>query len=750
MAKAEELIADVSFKDALGERYLAYALSTITSRSLPDVRDGLKPVHRRLLYAMMQLRLNPNTGYKKCARVVGDVIGKYHPHGDVAVYDTMVRLAQNFAVRYPLVDGQGNFGSIDGDNAAAMRYTEARLTEIAMTLMEGLDQNTVDFRDTYDGEDSEPIVMPAGFPNLLANGSEGIAVGMATSIPPHNVGEICDALLYITKVIRDKGMEAVANIKIETLLERVKGPDFPTGGIIVEYFEHLAKVYTEGRGSIRVRAKWEKEILSHGLYQIVVTEIPYQVQKSKLIEKIADLYRNKKLPLLGNISDESAEDIRVVLEPKSRSVDPEMLMESLFRITDLETRFNMNLNVLRADGVPQVMNLRELLQAYLDHRHEVLVRRSNFRLDQIARRLEILEGMLICYLNLDEVIRIIREEDDAKGELMRVFELTEMQVEAILNTRLRQLRKLEEMEIKREHKELKEEQKALKALLKDENMRWERIGDEIKDIKKRFGSGPLGDRRSDFADAPDPMKVISIEAFVEKEPITVVCSQMGWIRAFKGHYDDLPDLKFKEGDGPGFQLKAKTTDKLIVFGSDGRFYTIGCDKLPPGKGHGEPIRLMIDLEQKDKVVDMLVHTPGETNRKLLVASSQAKGFIVDEEEVIAQTKNGKQILNPGEKSRAIACLVVDGDHVATIGTNRKLLVFPLDQVPPMKRGQGVTLQKFKDAELADIKIFKMADGLSWKVGDRVRTETDMSPWLGTRAGAGKLPPVGFPRSNVFG
>lgn len=742
MAKAQtpETIQDVSFKDALGERYLAYAMSTITSRSLPDVRDGLKPVHRRLLYAMMQLRLDPKSGYKKCARVVGDVIGKYHPHGDTAVYDTMVRLAQSFAVRYPLVDGQGNFGSIDGDNAAAMRYTEARLTDVAMALMEHLDADTVDFRPTYDGEEHEPLVMPAGFPNLLANGSEGIAVGMATSIPPHNVAEVCEALLYLIKS---------PNAKIETLLERMPGPDFPTGGIIVEYFEHLVKVYSEGRGSIRLRAKWEKENLSHGLYQIVITEIPYQVQKSKLIEKIAELFRNKKLPLLANIVDESAEDIRVVLEPKSRQVDAELLMESLFRITDLEIRFNLNMNVLRADGVPQVMDLRQVLQSFLDHRHEVLLRRTNFRLGKIASRIEILEGLLTCYLNLDEVIRIIREEDEAKQQLMKTFDLTENQVEAILNMRLRQLRKLEEVEIKREHKELKAEEKLLKALLKDEGLRWETISDEIKTIKKQFGANTeLGRRRSDFADAPDPAKIISIEAFVEKEPITIVSSKLGWIRAFKGHFDDLPDLKFKEGDGPAFQLKAKTTDKLIVFGSDGRFYTIGCDRLPPGKGHGEPIRLMIELDQKEEPIVMLVHTPGETNRKLLVASTQAKGFIVEEKDVIAQTKGGKQVLNVGD-GRALACVVAEGDHVATIGTNRKLLVFPLAQVPPMQRGQGVTLQKFKDAELADVKIFSLAEGLSWRVGDRTRLEEDMKPWLGTRAGAGKLPPVGFPRTNKF-
>jgi len=733
-----ETIVDVSFKDAISERYLAYALSTITSRSLPDVRDGLKPVHRRLLYAMLQLKLNPNTGFKKCARVVGDVIGKYHPHGDTAVYDTMVRLAQAFAVRYPLVDGQGNFGSIDGDNAAAMRYTEARLTEVAMALMEGIDADTVDFRPTYDGEEQEPIVMPAGLPNLLANGSEGIAVGMATSIPPHNLGEICDALLYLIKS---------PNAAIDTLMARMPAPDFPTGGVIVESPANLLKAYSEGRGGVRMRAKWHKEPMKHGMYQIIITEIPYQVQKSKLIEKIAELWRAKKLPLLANIMDESAEDIRIVLEPKNRMVEAEILMESLFKVTDLESRFSMNMNVLRADGVPQVMNLRELLQAYLDHRMDVLQRRTQYRLDKIARRLEILEGLLICYLNLDEVIRIIREEDEPKQEMMKVFGLTDMQAESILNMRLRQLRKLEEMEIRKEHKELKAEQKELQALLQDEDGRWKRISDEVKDIKKRFGQATeLGKRRTELGDVPDPSLQISPEAFIEKEPITIVCSKLGWVRAFKGHFDEIPDLKFKEGDEAAFQLKAKTTDKLLVFGEDGRFYTIGCDKLPGAKGQGEPIRLMIGLEQKDAPLMIKVAEP---KKKLLVASEQGKGFIVTEEEVMAQTKGGKQILNPG-KGKARVCVPVEGDHVAVIGTGRKLLVFPLDQIPDMKRGQGVTLQKYKGGTLSDAKTFTLAEGLSWQMGSKVRLEEDMTPWLGNRAGTGKLPPVGFPRSNVFG
>ncbi len=736
-APSEGEIHDIAFKDALGERYLAYAMSTITARSLPDVRDGLKPVHRRLLYAMLQLRLDPKSGYKKCARVVGDVIGKYHPHGDSAVYDTMVRLAQNFAVRYPLVDGQGNFGSVDGDNAAAMRYTEARLTDVAMALMEGMDADTVDFRPTYDGEDSEPVVMPAGFPNLLANGSEGIAVGMATSIPPHNVAEMCDALTYLIKS---------PNAGIDTLLARMPGPDFPTGGIIAEPQENILKAYTEGKGSFRIRACWEKEELSHGMYQIIITEIPYQVQKSKLIEKIADLFRAKKLPLLANIRDESAEEIRIVLEPKNRSVDAEVLMESLFKVTDLESRFNMNLNVLTADNVPRVLNLREVLQSYLDHRQVVLQRRSAYRLEKIAHRLEILDGLLIAYLNLDEVIRIIREEDEPKPLMMKKWGLTDLQVESILNMRLRQLRKLEEVEIKKEHKALKAEQKALKALLKDEALQWEHIGEEIKALKKQFGKNTeLGARRTEFGDAPDPAKVISIEAFVEKEPITVVCSKLGWIRAFKGH-SDLGDVKFKDGDEARFQLKAKTTDKLIVFGTNGRFYTLSCANLPTAKGHGEPIRLMVDLEQSEDIVEMFVHEP---ERQLLLASTIGKGFIVEEADVVAQTKNGKQVLNPG-KGKACLCVPADGDHIAVIGTNRKLLVFPIDQVPPMKRGQGVGFQKYKDAKLSDAKCFNMAEGLSWQIGDRTRLEEDMSPWLGNRAGAGKLPPVGFPRSNKFG
>lgn len=734
----QDTIKNVAFKDALSERYLAYALSTITARSLPDVRDGLKPVHRRLLYAMLQLKLDPDSGYKKCARVVGDVIGKYHPHGDSAVYDTLVRLAQTFAVRYPLVDGQGNFGSVDGDNAAAMRYTEARLTEMAMVLLEGIDADTVDFRSTYDGEDQEPIVLPASVPNLLANGSEGIAVGMATSIPPHNVGELCEGLLLLLRK---------PTASVEELLEVIPGPDFPTGGVIAENPLVIRQAYETGRGSIRVRARWEKEVLSHGLYQIVITEIPYQVPKSRLIENIAELFRNKKLPLLGNIRDESAETMRVVLEPKSRTVDPEMLMESLFKVTDLQTRFGVNLNVLTAKGMPHVLNLKQLLEAFLEHRFEVLARRSRFRLSKIADRLEVLGGLLVAYLNIDEVIRIIREEDEPKPVMMKKWKLSDRQVEAILNMRLRSLRKLEEIEIKREQDALLLEQESLQKILDDEKEARKVIRAEIKESQKRFGGDDeLGRRRTDFTGAPSAVE-ISIEAFIEKEPITVVYSKMGWIRAFKGHFDSFDDLKFKEGDELSAILKARTTDKILFFASNGRFYTLTGDRLPRGKGYGEPLRLMIDLPNEDDIVEMHVYEGG---RKMLVASELGKGFLVEEESVVASTRGGKQVLTLPEKTRAVVCqLVQDEDMVAAIGTHRKLLVFPLSQLPSMTKGQGVQLIKLKDARLSDAKVFKKEEGLSWQIGERVRTELDVSPWLADRATQGKLPPVGFPRTNKF-
>ncbi|AVM73667.1 DNA topoisomerase IV subunit A [Magnetospirillum gryphiswaldense] len=731
-------IRDTSLSEALGERYLAYAMSTIVSRSLPDVRDGLKPVHRRLLFAMRQLKLDPEGGFKKCARVVGDVIGKYHPHGDMSVYDAMVRLAQDFAVRYPLVEGQGNFGNIDGDNAAAMRYTEAKLTAVAAALMENLDDDTVDFRPTYDGSEEEPVVMPAAFPNLLANGAAGIAVGMATNIPPHNVGEICNALTHLI---------AAPDCPVDDLVRHMPGPDFPTGGVLVESQASIHEAYRSGRGSFRLRAKWEVEKLSHGLYQIIVTEIPYQVQKSKVIEKIAELLNEKKLPLLADIRDESAEDVRVVLEPRNRTVEAEMLMEQLFRQTDLEVRVSLNMNVLDRDAVPSVMNLKQVLQAFLDHRMEVLERRSRFRLDKIERRLEVLEGYLVAYLNLDEVIRIIREEDEPKAVMMRTFGLTEVQTEAILNMRLRSLRKLEEFEIRKEHDQLSAEKSDLEALLADESRRWSTIAAQVAATRKAFGPGtPLGDRRTQLADAPSAV-VVPIEAFVEREPITLLLSEKGWIRAMKGHVDQLDGVKFKEGDQLKLALKAETTDKLLVFTSDGRFYTIGGDKLPSGRGFGEPLRLMIDMANDAEVLCVFAHKPG---RKLLLSSSGGRGFIVEEAEVLAQTKAGKMVLNLGDEGeKAAFCLPAEGDAVAIIGDNRKLLVFMAEEIPVMARGRGVLLQKYRDGGVADIKVFTLADGLSWKSGERTRTEQDLTPWLGKRASVGRLPPTGFPRANKF-
>lgn len=727
-----ETIQPIEFTEALSERYLAYALSTIMARSLPDVRDGLKPVHRRLLYAMMQLKLDPKSGFKKCARVVGDVIGKYHPHGDVAVYDTMVRLAQSFSMRYPLVEGQGNFGSIDGDNPAAMRYTEARLTDVALALMADMDMDTVDFRPTYDGSEEEPVVLPSAFPNLLANGAEGIAVGMATSIPPHNLNEICDALLYLIKQ---------PNARVETLCNHLLGPDFPTGGVLVEPRESILHSYETGRGSFRLRARWHREELTHGQYQIIITEIPYMVAKSRLMEKMAEAYREKKLALLGDIRDESAEDIRIVLEPKSKNVDAGMLMESLFKLTDLETRISLNLNVLDAGNAPRVMNIREVLQQFLDHRQVVLVRRSKFRLAKIDHRLEVLEGFLIAYLNIDAIIKIIRNEDEPKPVMMKRFKLSDVQAEAILNMRLRSLRKLEEVELKKEHAALKAEKALLHALLKSEDKRWEAIAGEIKDIKKRLGDK----RRTELADAP-AVSTVSIEAFVEKEPITILCSKMGWIKTMKGHLDD-PESKYKEGDEARFVLKAQTTDKLVIFATDGKFYTLGCDKLPAGRGFGEPVRIMVDLGEEQDIATLFIYQP---EAKVLVASTEGKGFLVDAPDILAEKRTGKQILDVREGERALKAQLVTGDMVAAIGTNRKLLVFGLDELPIMKRGQGVFLQKYKDAKLSDVKCFASAEGLSWNLGDRIRTENNILEWRGARASAGKLPPVGFPKDNRFG
>lgn len=730
-------IRPIPLIQALGERYLSYALSTIMSRSLPDVRDGLKPVHRRLLFAMQQLKLDPASGFKKCARVVGDVIGKYHPHGDVAVYDALVRLAQEFAQRYRLVDGQGNFGSIDGDNAAAMRYTEARLTEVAQALLEGIDEDAVDFRATYDGEGAEPIVLPATFPNLLANGASGIAVGMATSIPPHNAGEVCQALLHLIKFSR---------ATVAKLAEFIPGPDFPTGGVLVEPRESVIEAYATGRGSFRLRARWEAEKLELGQYQIIVTEIPYQVQKSRLIEKIAELLTAKKLALLADVRDESAEDVRIVLEPKSRNVDPKVLMESLFRQTELEVRVALNMNVLDATNTPHVMGLREVLQAFLDHRHEVLKRRTRFRLANIERRLEMLDGYLVAYLNLDAVIKIIRQEEEPKPVLMKRFRLSDAQAEAILNMRLRALRKLEEVEIRREHESLGAERKELDRLLKDEDRRWRKIGEEIAEMRKRFGEkSEIGKRRTEIAEAPAPV-VVPIEALIEREPLTIVCSAKGWIRAFKGHNEDLSEIRYKEGDGPKFSLKAESTDRLIVLATNGRFYTVAIDRLPRARGDGEPLKLMLELGNEVDIVQPFIHKPG---RKLLVAASDGRGFIVAEDEVLAQTRAGKQVLNVSAGVEARACSAVEGDTVAVLGENRKLILFKVDEIPTMARGRGVILQRYKEGGLADIKTFNFIDGLSWRSGQGVRTETNLRDWLGARGQSGRLPPAGFPRANRF-
>ena len=740
-------IVEAPFAKALSDRYLSYALSTIMSRSLPDVRDGLKPVHRRLLYAMQLLKLDPKAGFKKCARVVGDVIGKYHPHGDQSVYDALVRLAQDFSVRYPLIDGQGNFGNIDGDNAAAMRYTEARLTEVAKALMEGLDEDSVDFRTTYDGEEREPTVLPANFPNLLANGAQGIAVGMATSIPPHNVAEICDALIALIEL--RLGERSYMNTA--QLVSRIPGPDFPTGGIIVETQENIIQAYETGKGSVRLRARWEKEEEARGLYHVVVTEIPYMVQKSKLIEKIADLIADKKLPILADVRDESDENIRLVLEPKNRNVDPAILMESLFKLTDLETRISINMNVLDKDQTPRVMSLKEVLEAFLDHRQDVLVRRSKHRLAKIEHRMEILGGYLIAYLNLDEVIRIIREEDHPKEELIKAFKLTDVQAEAILNMRLRSLRKLEEMEIRNEYDALKEEKTELEALLSSDEKQWRSIMEDTKEMKKLHGKNTaLGKRRSDFQDAPE-IEDVPLEAMIEKEPITVICSQKGWVRAMKGHVSPEEEIKFKDGDGPKFRFHAYTTDKLLAFATNGKFFTIGADKLPGGRGHGEPMRLMIDLDASEDFVAFLPYVAGQ---RVMVASTAGRGFVAETDNLIASTRGGKQVMNvKGDiKAHSAKPITEDHDAVAVLGDNRKMLIFKLEELPTMNRGQGVLLQRYKDGGMSDYKLFKEEDGISWTMGGdsgRVRTETDLLPWLGKRGNAGRLVPRGFPQRKSF-
>ena len=731
----------VNLRTALEERYLAYALSTIMNRALPDVRDGLKPVHRRLMHAMREMKLNPAEGYRKCAAIVGEVMGKFHPHGDQSIYDALVRLAQEFSVRYPLVDGQGNFGNIDGDNPAAMRYTEAKLTPIGALLLDGIDENTVDFRANYDGREQEPVVLPAAFPNLLANGSSGIAVGMATSIPPHNLDELCNAALHLIKH---------PNASIEKLVELIPGPDFPTGGVMVEGRASILEAYKTGRGGFRLRAKWHKEDTGRGGYLIVITQIPYGVQKSKLVEKLADLVVTKKLPLVEDVRDESAEDVRLVLEPKSRTVDPILLMESVFRSSELETRFPLNMNVLSRGQVPNVLSLKDVLTEWLDHRKQVLIRRTNFRLEKIAHRLEVLDGLLIAFLNLDEVIRIVRYGDDPKAELMAAFKLSEVQADAILNMRLRALNKLEELEIRREHDELTREQGELQALLKSDDKIWDRISEEIKKVKAQFGKTTVvGKRRTTFADAPD-VDIDMEELLAEKEPVTIVLSEKGWIRSLKGHLDDLTGVQFKQGDELKRALKAQSTDKLLLFASNGKFFTLQCGQLPGGRGHGEPVRLMIDLEENHTIVDAFVHQPG---RKLLVASTAANGFVVPEEEVVAMTRKGKQVLNLTEPEEAVVCVPVDGDHVAVIGENRKLLVFPLSEVNEMARGKGVRLQKYKDGGIADARVFAKKEGLTWldAAGRSFQLSWgELKEWVGERAQAGANAPKGFPRSNKFG
>ncbi|MGB4825879.1 MAG: DNA topoisomerase IV subunit A [Paracoccaceae bacterium] len=745
---------------AIGERYLTYALSTIMHRALPDARDGLKPVHRRILYAMRELRLSATGAFRKSAKISGDVMGNYHPHGDAAIYDAMARLAQDFNVRYPLVDGQGNFGNIDGDNPAASRYTEARLTAIAETLMEGLAENSVDFRPNYDGTLEEPVVMPAAFPNLLANGSSGIAVGMATNIPPHNLDELiqgCHAML--------KDPE----ISTADLVAHIPGPDFPTGGVMIEPREAILEAYETGRGSFRTRAKWQVEDLGRGTWQIVVTEIPYQVAKSKLIEKLAEVIQLKKVPLLADVRDESAEDVRIVLEPRARTVDPEMLMQTLFRNSDLETRFSLNMNVLIDGRVPKVCGLREVLRAFLDHRRDVLRRRSEHRIEKIDHRLEVLEGFIIAYLNLDRVIDIIRYDEDPKAALMRETwgkdhvratsekdyrspgpaegELTEVQAEAILNMRLRSLRKLEEMELRAERDTLMAERAGLADLLESDRLQWRKVGEELEDIRKKFGKGsPGGDRRTRFAEA-GVVEEVPFEAMIEREPITVICSKMGWIRALKGHVDLGPEQKYKDGDGPRFAFHAETTDKILLVAENGRFYTLIGANLPGGRGMGEPVRLMIDLPNDTGITDLILFRPGA---RYLVASTAGDGFIVPADELVAQTRSGKQVLTVKDGVKAALCRSLRGDSVAVVGENRKMLVFPLTELPEMARGKGVRLQKYKDGGLSDAITFTAADGLSWKdPAGRTRLETDLAEWLGARASAGKMAPRGFPRDNRF-
>jgi topoisomerase-4 subunit A len=734
LTDVEDSFAAIDFASALSERYLAYALSTITSRSLPDVRDGLKPVHRRLLYAMRQLKLDPDQSFKKSARVVGDVIGKYHPHGDSAIYDAMVRLAQDFAMRYPLVDGQGNFGNIDGDNAAAMRYTEARLTQVSRLLLAGIDENAVDFRQTYDGESEEPVLLPAGFPNLLANGAQGIAVGMATSIPPHNVIELIDAAKHLIKH---------PGASVETMMNFVKGPDFPTGGVLVEPEASILSAYQSGKGSFRLRANYVVEREKNGIWRLIVIEIPYQIQKSRLIEKLADALQQKKLPMLSDIRDESAEDVRILLEPKSRRLSPEIVMESLFQVTDLEVRIPLNLNVLDTDNKPNVLSLKQTLQQWLEHRKNVLLRRTQFRLDAIARRLEVVAGYLVVFLNLDEVIEIIREDYHPRDALMLRFSLTEFQANTVLDMRLRSLRRLEEEGLKSEQGALKQEQDELRNLQSNEEYQWQKISGELNDLKSDFAKSDA--RKTQIGVAPQ-IDFDPTEMLVEREPLTIICSEKGWIRAMKGHLDLASDYKFKEGDGPKFILHAETTDKLLILNDRGRFYTIGCDVLPKGRGFGEPLNLIIDMAAENTPVALL---KADTEQLLLV-SSKGYGLRVQTSNVIAQTKNGKQIINLNQDEKAQICLPVNADMVASVGKNRKLLIFPISEIPEINKGKGVILQRFKEGDLADLTLFDSKSGLNWQTnGDRTRHLTDYTMWVGKRGSAGKLPPNGFPRPARF-
>jgi topoisomerase-4 subunit A len=735
-------IHEVPLREALEERYLAYALSTIMHRALPDARDGLKPVHRRILYGMRQLRLEPGATRNKSAKIVGDVMGNFHPHGDQAIYDTLVRLAQDFSSRYPLIDGQGNFGNVDGDNPAAMRYTEARMSEIARLLLDGIDEDAVDFRPNYDGLSQEPVVLPAAFPNLLANGAQGIAVGMATSIPPHNVAELCDAALHLIDT---------PNARSRTLMKYVCGPDFPTGGVVVDPPDVIAEAYATGRGSFRVRAKWEKEDTGRGTYLVIVSEIPWLVQKGRLIERLAELLNEKKLPLVADIRDESAEDVRIVIEPRARTVDPALMMESLFKLSELESRIALNMNVLVKGRVPQVLGLAEALREWLDHRRDVLVRRSKHRLAQIEHRLEVLGGYLVAYLNLDKVIKIIRSEDEPKPVLMKSFRLTDVQADAILNMRLRNLRRLEEMQIREEDKTLRAEKKQVEALLRSEAAQWKEIGADIKTLRATYGpKTELGRRRTQFAEAPEHDIAAIEEALVEREPITVVVSDKGWIRALKGHVVDLSGIAFKADDRLKFAFAAETTSKLLVFATNGRFYTLDASKLPGGRGHGEPIRLFLDIEQEADVVSVF---PVVGGRRFLIASQAGRGFIVAEDECVAITRKGKQVLNVKPPDEAVAIAPVEGELVVAIGENRKMVIFALEQVPQMTRGSGVRLQRYKDGGLSDVKVFAAADGLTWadSAGRSFNLSMkDLEAWRGNRADAGRVRPDRFLTNNKFG